>query len=131
MPNTFRYVIGVKFDDFPYSKEYDFKYDKDDLKVGDVVVVDTSRGLQVAKVTTITKLAAGETYSKATKWVIQKIDLTEHNARLERERKAAELKKQLEARRKQLEDIAIYEVLAKEDPKMAELLEQYKEVMNG
>jgi hypothetical protein len=128
---TFRYVIGVKFDDAPYSKEYDFKYDKDDLKVGDMVVVDTVNGLQVAKVSTIIKLAVGESYDKAKKWVVQKIDLAEHNARLEREQKIADLKKQLEARRKMLEDIAIYEMLAKEDPKMSELLNMYKEVLNG
>lgn len=127
--NTARWIIGVKFNDYSYSKEYDFKYDKDDLKVGDTVVVDTQHGLQLAKVTTVIKLAVGERYDKATKWVVQKVDLTEHEARLEREKKAKEIKKQLEARRKKLEEIAVYQLLAEKDPEMAKLLEEYKAVM--
>jgi tRNA A37 N6-isopentenylltransferase MiaA len=42
--------------------------------------------------------------------------------------KAVELKAKMEARAKQLQDIALYQMLAKDDPDMAELLKEYQDI---
>lgn len=42
--------------------------------------------------------------------------------------KAAELKAKMEARAKQLQDIALYKMLAENDPDMAELLNEYQAI---
>jgi predicted GTPase len=107
-------------------KSYDFFTDIEDLKAGDTVVVDTQNGLQLAKVDMV---YTEKTPGRATKWVVAKVDLSAHEARLEREKKAAELRKKLEARRKKLEEIAVYRMLAEQDPEMAEILKEYEEVV--
>lgn len=101
-------------------KSYEFKTDIEDLHVGDYVVVDTSSGINVARVVEIKDYS-----NKATKWVIQKLDMTKHQERLEKEKKLKEIQAKMEARRKQLQELEIYRLLAKEDAEMAKLLEEY------
>lgn len=128
-----QYIIGVKFDDNSYSKEYDFKYECAVIDIGirDKVVVNSKNGLAIATVHSVIRLAVGETYPKATAWVIQKIDMTAFNAREQREKKQTEIKNKLESRRKQLEEGMMYEILAQGDPIMAGLLADYRRVSNG
>jgi len=73
-----------------YEVLYDFFTDLDDIQVGDPVVCDTARGFSVGKV-------AGfiETSTKATKWIVQRVDVEGHKKRLERERLAEELAEML------------------------------------
>ncbi|ALA07234.1 hypothetical protein SECTIM467_110 [Brevibacillus phage SecTim467] len=127
------YIIGVKFDDCSYSKEYDFKYECEviDIGIGDKVVVETRHGLQIATVKTVIRLAIGETYERATAWVIQKIDMTTHNRRKFREKEAKKLKARLEERRQQLEDSIVYNMLAQSDPEFAKLLSDYTRLVNS
>jgi hypothetical protein len=116
--------VRVKFDKGTNTeKGYDYKTDLD-LKVGDKVVVDTQFGLSIATVhmSTSTKL------DKATKFVVTKIDLDEHEERVEKAKKAEEVRELMEARLKEIEEIKKYEELAKDDPKMAELVKQLKEL---
>lgn len=49
--NTPSYFVGIKFNE--NSKAYFFSTDEGDLKVGDVVVVDTIRGLELGKVSSL------------------------------------------------------------------------------
>lgn len=120
-------VASVKYiDGFPH-KTYDFFTDIEDLRVGDTVVVDSVNGLGLAKVELVVKQSP---YSKANKWIVQKVDLSSHEARIRKEKLASDLKKKMEARRKKLEQNAIYKMMAETDPEMAELLKQYEEVLN-
>lgn len=119
--------VNVNFDSSspftsPSFKSYQFATDIEDLKAGDKVVVDTRNGLTIAQV---------EGYSepnpalKDFKWVVQKIDTETHEKRLEKQRQLAAVKRKMESRRKQLEEVQIFALLAKEDPSMKELFEEY------
>ena len=105
------------------SKEYSFRTNLE-LKEGDIVVVDTStNGATVAEVCN----TEGDG-KKATRWVIQKVDLAEHRKRIVKEAKLLALRERLEVRRIQLEDTTVYANLAMQDKKMSELWEEYLRV---
>ncbi|KZR59135.1 hypothetical protein [Pseudobacillus badius] len=103
-------------------KRYEFKTDLE-LSVGDVVVVDATPGISVATV-----VGLKDTSKLATKWVIQKVDLTVHEERLAKEKKLKEIREKMEARRKELQEIQIYQLLAQEDEGMAALLNEYQKL---
>jgi len=107
------------------SKHYHFITDLD-LQEGDTVVCDTAVGITVAAVIRIEE----EVSSLATKWIIDKVDIDTHKRRMELEAKKKDIKAKMEKRRKKLEDIAVFAILAKEDSDMAELLKEYQEINN-
>ena len=66
----------------PSKKYYDFLAASDqDLKPGDAVIVDTSRGLSIAEVKSLKPFEEG---TKAIKWVMTKIDLDAYSRRKEK-----------------------------------------------
>lgn len=94
-----------------------------DLKEGDYCVVVNEVGqFMVAKVFEIEDERDNEMFRE----VVTKIDATAWEDRLDARAKAADLKAKMEARAKQLQDIALYQMLAKDDPEMAELLQEYQ-----
>lgn len=118
---------SVRFDelhDFGRSKQYQFVTDIQDLKLGDVVVVHTSNGYKTAFFIKYDKTSVFEN----PKWIVQKVDTDSHKVKLERERKAIIIKKKMEERRAKLEAIQVYKILAKEDPEMMRLLQEYDEI---
>ncbi|WP_324658944.1 hypothetical protein [Bacillus cereus] len=115
--------VEVTFDNNTYSKKYVFKNDITDLVIGDKVVVETANGLSVATISGFL-----ETSKIGTKFVVQKIDMVAHNNRLEKEKKLATVKAKMEERRKKLQEIEIYKILAKEDSEMAKLLAEMNEL---
>ncbi|PHE70544.1 hypothetical protein [Bacillus wiedmannii] len=117
-----RKIIAVQFIGTPF-KSYNFLTDMEDLKKGEKVVVDTVNGLAIAEVEKYVEYPTGKV--PASKWIVQKIDTTSHEKRLENERLMNGLKLKMESRRKQLEEIQIYQLLAKEDPEMKAILEEY------
>lgn len=112
-------VATVRYDDF--GQMYDFLTDIEDLKKGDQVVVESSRGLGIATVQAIKNHSA-----KATKWVVQRVDLEAHNERIEREEKLKELRAKMEKRYKEISEIALFEKLASEDDDMKILVDEFK-----
>jgi hypothetical protein len=105
---------------------YSFKHDID-LQIGDTVVCDCTTGLAVGYVTTLT---GGNTVDKpiSTRWIVQRVDMGIHKARLEKDTVKKEIRRKMDDRRKQLEDEALYRMMAERDPEMAKLIEQYYEV---
>lgn len=112
---------------FNTAKSYSFLTDIEDLEKNDIVVVDTVNGLVLARFLSYNELADT---TKSTKWIIQKVDLTAHKKRLEDARQVEILKKKMEDRRKKAQEIEIYAILAKEDPEMQAMLDQFKQ-LNG
>lgn len=120
--------VSVQFLDSPFSSAYVFLTDIEDLKVNDLVVVDTRNGFKLASVDAYVDAPPESVSTETLKWVIQKVDLTAHNERIERERKMAALKRKMDARRKQLQEIEIFALLAKEDETMKDMFEEYLEL---
>lgn len=120
-------VVMVQFErDFGWSGEYAFKTDLD-LKVGDDVLVDvTKKGATMARVSKIDTAS-----TKATRWVIQKVDYDAHKARIVREAKLQALKERMQARRVVLEENEIFVKWAQKDSEMASLVAEYNATVSG
>lgn len=121
-------VVSVRFAQtgyVSYDKEYVFRTDLD-LVNGDTVVCDTANGFAVAVV-----LGNYGDWKKATKWIVQKVDLTAHEERVAKADLLKELKKDIEKRAKEVNEFVLYEMLAKSDTKLAEMLTKYNELKGG
>lgn len=58
--------------------------------------------------------------------IVARVDTLDYDNRITTRKAAEELKTKMEARAKQLQDIALYQMLAKDDPDMAALLQEYQ-----
>ena len=123
-------VVTVEFPNDIGGKHYAFRTDIEDLKHGDFVAVDTQVGLGVAMVVKARGLTAPEAH-KATRWIVQKLDMKAHVERLKREEVAQEIRNKLRERKEQMEEILIYERLAKDDPGIQKLLDELKTIEGG
>lgn len=118
--------LSVNFPTSPF-KSYQFLTDIEGLQQGDQVVVDTKNGFVIAEV---------EGYEEQNpaikitdfKWVVQKVDLTAHQERIEKQRRVNAIKRKMESRRKDLEEIQLFALLAKDDPSMKELFDEFVEL---
>ena len=117
-------VVQVKFKGY-VSSEYSYLTDLD-LKVNDQVIVDSPRDGYVVVV--VTKVSGPLEGTKATKWIVQKVDDTEYKRKEEARRKKAVIETKLRAIEKQLESTMKFEYLAKMSPEAARLLEELREI---
>lgn len=120
-------VIGVKFKD--NETEYVFNYfgDMGDLCIGDYVVVDTRYGFKVATVTSY-RYDGDYDISHELKEVVCKVDTTDFYNRKERQKRLKHLKQKMDDKVKNLQNIAIYEMLAEKDPELKSMLSEFKEL---
>lgn len=118
------YVIGGQFRP-DFSKIYSgqiYHYvvpDEIELKVGDIAIVDTQYGPGLVKVHSLHSESA-----KATRYVIQKVDLSEHQERQERMRRRSVIQSKLRAIEKEVFDRQKYDMLRMYSPEAAELLRE-------
>ena len=116
-------AIKIKYVGDVNPCSYIFASFEPELKVGDLVVVKPAHhNIALARVEEILE---GTNY-ETTREVISKVDTSAYNERVKVRNKAAELKAEMEKRAKQLQDIALYQMLAKDDPALMELLNQYQ-----
>ena len=115
-------AIKVKFiDDGNVSRHVYANFDTD-VNVGDLVVVKPAHhDVALARVE---EILPDNTY-ETTREVIAKVDTTYYKERVEAREKIAKVKAQMQERAKKLQDIALYQMLAKDDPEMAQLLADY------
>lgn len=94
---------------------------------GDICVVKTAHhGLGIARVTGFTATTE-ELYRE----VVCKCDFSDYNKRVENRKRMSELKDLMTARAKQLQDIALFQMLSEKDPEMASMLADYQRLMGG
>lgn len=118
-------VEGIKVDSFSsIGKTYNFN-SYEDLKEGDVVLVDTANGARLATVVCITNTSSNEA-EKATKDVICKVDVNPFIEREKAKQKKKELKKELDKKIKELEIEQFYRKMAESYPELKEMVEDYK-----
>lgn len=115
------------------TKGYAFALFDENIKENDFVLCDTVNGYGVARVTDI---VAKEDYvpssnaEKVTKEIICKVDFTDFEARKEARAKRNKIKKQMDEMLKNNQELILYQAVAKENPVMAVLLEEYKSLGN-
>lgn len=97
-----------------------------DLTQGDLCVVATaSHGLGLAEVVEI-KNTPDTPDAELRREIVAKVPTANYDSRVETRKKAAELKAKMQERAKKLQDLVLYQTLAKEDPEMAQLLAEFK-----
>lgn len=95
-------------------------------KVGDHVIVSGRCG-DVLEITDI--LAPEEVMTNICAEVICKVDTTAYNKRIEKRKKAEELKKKMDKMIKAMDESKKYEMYAEENPDLAEMLNEYKSLV--
>lgn len=109
---------------------YMFKTDKD-VKIGDLVVVESASGFGICRAVSDAierSLATNvvRAFNKAKAWVVDVVDVKEHNMRKEATERKAFIMEQLKERKEAIEEQAIYTMLAQQDQEAAKLLEELK-----
>ncbi len=117
-------VAEVQFlDEKVPFRTYEYANYDPNLAAGDLcVVMSAHHGMGLAEVLEIKQTPTEDLYRE----IVSKVDTADFNTRVERRKKAAELKARMQERAKQLQDIVLYQTLAKEDPEMQELLDAFK-----
>jgi len=114
------------YDDPENYTHYHYRLPKD-IKVeeGDYVVVMSTSGLGVAIVAEIlpNNFENAEKANLSTSWILSCVDLSSHQLRIEAEEKKQYIKTQLEEERRKYEDVQVYRMMAKDNPKVAKMLE--------
>ena len=115
-------VTNMDLDDAYY-----FKTSVINLVVNDMVVVEDTNGYKLMKVTQppLAKTLESKTikkFNKATAWVVDKVDMAIHQHRIDSTDRKEFILKQLEEKKAQMEEVAIYKMLADQDADAALLL---------
>jgi hypothetical protein len=122
-------VVSVKFPNTnPYNnpnKTYAYSTDVEEIAVGDTVVVESpSSGFTCVKVTAIDESDTAVT--KATKWVVCKVDAETYKARVEREKRKGVILAKLAKIQKEILERDMFSQLAALDTDAAKLVEELK-----
>lgn len=119
-------IAEIEFlDEKVLFRTYDYANFDPELKEGDLCVVATAHhSLALANVVSI-KVSTGQALERE---IVAKVDTADYGHRVEIRQKAAELKAKMQERAKALQDLVLYQTLAKEDPEMAQLLQDFKDL---
>lgn len=113
-------IFPSRFDKDIYGgKHYDYFTNIKDLEEGDLVVVETQYGFSVAKFIRYTD----KFKVKATKHIVQKVNLEEFLAEKERLKKIRDLEEQISHKAEQANKREIYNQLAENDDELKTLLD--------
>ena len=106
---------------------YEYANYETGLSAGDLVVVMSAHhGMGLAEVVEIKDHTDNELYRE----IVSRVDTFDFDNRVAQRKMAAELKAKMQERAKQLQDIVLYQTLAKEDPEMAKMLQDYMALNN-
>lgn len=105
-------------------KGYAFALFDNDIKVDDTVLCDTVNGYNVATVIDI--VAKDEYDGDVTKEIVCSVDFTNFEQRKKNREEAKKLKSEMDKKMKEMQELALYEVMAEKSPELKEMLEAYK-----
>jgi len=107
------------------DKKYPYALYDPGVAVGDLVVVKTGHhGLAVAKVASISECSSQKV--QCGREIICVVDMTAYNERKEKAKAIADLKSRMDMKVQQLQQTALYELLAEKDPELACMLQELK-----
>ena len=116
-------IAKVQFINNNRPSDYNYANFDSNLKKGDLCVVNLpNTGFGLAKVVEIIEQNDIQTPNE----IVAKVDTQDYDFRVAARKDAAELKAKMQERAKQLQDIALYQMLAAKDPDMQELLNRYQ-----
>jgi hypothetical protein len=123
-------VAGVKFlEGSNKDKEYFYAL-FDEYNVGDLVVVQTGHhGLALAEISSLGW--SDKDKVKCSREIVTRVDMKNFCERKEKRKALAQLKKDMDKKVKELQETAIYELLAQSDPVLASMLADYKKLTGG
>lgn len=117
----------VPYEDQRKLKEYHYRvpeYLKDQLSVGDFVVVYCQNGYQVCQVCKVNEFAPVETSKLAP--VVAKVDLMLYFTELDRQEELKRMKAALVKERKRLEEQVTWDLIASKSPEFKQMLEAFR-----
>lgn len=129
MSNITNYLNAVKIKFFSDSGPSQYLYANFDpeLAVNDVCVVKfPSKGGGMGVATVVEIFDKADINVEIDREVVAKVDMQPYDYRVATRAKAAELKAKMQERAKKLQDIALYQMLAKDDADMLALLQEYQ-----
>lgn len=127
---SFRVATISFLDNSSYEVNYRLYDDGFNYKEGDIVVAKSARhGLGIAKIKCIFDTNE-ELVCKENREIICPIDMTKYNEREEKAKEIAKLKEDMDKKAKELQGIALYEMMAEKSPELKEMLEKYKNLVN-
>lgn len=98
----------------------------EEYQPGDVVVVDTQNGFQLATVVNMVSKIPEEIPTGRVKEIVCRVDFTAWSERRERAERMKELQCMMNNRVKALQETALFEMLASKDPELKAMLDEYK-----
>lgn len=120
-------IAKVKFLQGINDKIYMFALFDDSIKCNDTVLCDTQNGYSVASIEDIINKEDCPDI-QVTKEIICKVDFTNYNARIKARKDKAALKREMDRLVKENQELVLFQMLAKENPQMAELLDKYNAI---
>ena len=127
MSNYLNVAVVQFLNDNKAFATYEYANYEKDLSAGDLVVVMSAHhGMGLAEVVEIKEHTDNDLYRE----IVSKVDTFDFDNRVVQRKMAAELKAKMQERAKQLQDLVLYQTLAKEDPEMAKMLQDYMALKN-
>lgn len=126
---TIKFIEGTNT-----GREYHYALYDDNICCGDYVVVKSANhGLGIAQVVEIIPdgcvTQAMLDYCNAGREVVAAFDMGEYNNRVEKRKKAKQLKAEMNKKMKEMQELAMFEMMAEKNPELAEMLAAYKELI--
>lgn len=128
-------VCKVKFiEGTNTNKEYHYALYDNNTCVNDYVVVKSANhGFGIARVIDIIPdvyvTQAMRDYCNEGREVISKFDMYAYEQRVEKRKMAKQLKADMNKKMKEMQELAMFEMMAEKNPELKEMLDQYKELM--
>lgn len=110
------------------TKEYAFAMFEDYIDVDDYVLCDTSNGYSVAKVAKIINKDEYDGVS-VTKEIVCPVYFVAFEQRKKNREEAKKLKSEMDKKMKEMQELALYEMMAEKSPELKEMLDNYKALM--
>lgn len=125
-------VVGATYEvNRETNKVYNFKVDKRIIiKEGDLAVVEASNGYGLVRVLVVytDELKNPNPFSKATAWVVNKVDTILHQKRKELTERRVMILRKLEEKRQEAEALKVYETLKPSMPGADKLLLELEDI---
>ena len=119
-------IAAIKFLDERNNIVYNYANFIPELKENDIVaVMSANHGMGLAKVVDI----VDQNDVALEREIVSIVDTADYDARVNHRKMAADLKAKMRERAKKLQDVALYQMLAKDDPEMAALLSEYQNLV--